>query len=224
MPRKPRKICSRAGESNRRSASRTRAQEPDVPEREYEPKPPERAALQRYYDRQKEAPRAPRLKISEKDGVPSTAIDHPDSTVGWVLLMQALGTSDPDFLDGLIRQVVNAGSQGQKPDQAAVNFMLAAIKGMEPRDQVESMLAAQMTAVHMATMTFARRLAHVENIPQQDSAERAFNKLCRTFAVQVEALKRYRTGGQQKVTVEHVTVNEGGQAVVGSVTTGGRGS
>jgi hypothetical protein len=42
------------------------------------------------------------------------------------------------------------------------------------------MLATQMAAVHMATMTFARRLAHVESIPQQDSAERAFNKLART--------------------------------------------
>jgi hypothetical protein len=70
-----------------------------------------------------------------------------------------------------------------------------------------------MAAVHMATMTFARRLNHVENIPQQDSAERAFNKLARTFTTQMEALKRYRTGGQQKVTVEHVTVNAGGQAV-----------
>jgi hypothetical protein len=35
--------------------------------------------------------------------------------------------------------------------------------------------------------------------------------------MQMEALKRYRTGGQQKVTVEHVTVNDGGQAIVGSV-------
>jgi hypothetical protein len=85
------------------------------------------------------------------------------------------------------------------------------------------MLAAQMAAVHLATMALARQLARVENIPQQDSAERAFNKLARTFATQVEALKRYRTGGQQKVTVEHVTVNEGGQAIVGNVTHGGRG-
>ena len=38
-------------------------------------------------------------------------------------------------------------------------------------------------------MTFARRLAHVDNIPQQDSAQTAFNKLARTFAAQVEALK-----------------------------------
>jgi hypothetical protein len=47
--------------------------------------------------------------------------------------------------------------------------MLSVIKGIEPRDQIEAMLAAQMAAVHMASMTFARRLAHVDNIPQQDS-------------------------------------------------------
>jgi len=34
-------------------------------------------------------------------------------------------------------------------------------------------------------------------IPQQDSAERAFNKLAQTFAAQVEMLKRYRGGGEQ---------------------------
>ena len=48
-------------------------------------------------------------------------------------------------------------------------------------------------------------------------------RLARTFATQLEALKRYRTGGTQKVTVEHVTVNAGGQAIVGNVAHGGRG-
>jgi hypothetical protein len=71
-------------------------------------------------------------------------------------------------------------------------------------------------------MTFARRLANVETIEQQDSAERAFNKLARTFTTQLEALKRYRTGGEQKVTVQHVSVSEGGQAIVGNVTQAAR--
>jgi hypothetical protein len=43
------------------------------------------------------------------------------------------------------------------------------------------------------------------------------NKLARTFAAQVEALKRHRSAGEQTIKVEHVTVNEGGQAVVGIV-------
>ena len=76
--------------------------------------------------------------------------------------------------------------------------MLAVIKGIEPRDQVEAMLAAQMAAVHMASMKLARRLSHTETIPQQDSASNAFNKLTRTFATQMEALKRYRSGGEQR--------------------------
>ena len=69
----------------------------------------------------------------------------------------------------------------------------------------------------MASMTFARRLAHVETIQQQDSAQNAFNKLARTFAAQAEALKRYRSGGEQKMTVQHVHVADGGQAIVGNV-------
>jgi hypothetical protein len=101
--------------------------------------------------------------------------------------------------------------------------MLSVIKGIGPRDQVETMLAAQMAAAHMASMTFARRLAHVETIPQQDSAERAFNKLTRTFTAQMEALKRYRSGGEQKMTVQHVHVAEGGQAIVGNVNSPGEG-
>jgi hypothetical protein len=41
--------------------------------------------------------------------------------------------------------------------------------------------------------------------------------ISRSCAVLVEALNRHRGKGQQKVTVEHVTVNAGGQAIVGSV-------
>ena len=36
-------------------------------------------------------------------------------------------------------------------------------------------------------------------------------------AAQVEAPKKYRSCGEQKITVQHVTVNEGGQAVVGNI-------
>jgi hypothetical protein len=76
-----------------------------------------------------------------------------------------LGSSDSAFLYGLTKQLINAGSQGPAPDESGMNFMLAVIKGIDPRDQIEAMLAAQMAAVHMASMTFARRLAHVDNIP-----------------------------------------------------------
>ncbi len=95
------------------------------------------------------------------------------------------------------------------------------IQALEPRDTLEAMLTTQMVAVHYATMTFARRLNHVENIPQQDSASNALNKLTRTFAAQVEALNRYRGKGQQQVTVTHMHVHDGGQAIVAGNVQGG---
>jgi hypothetical protein len=70
-------------------------------------------------------------------------------------------------------------------------------------------------------MMMARRLNHTANLPQQDSAERALNKLGRTYAVQMATLKRCRSKGQQTVRVERVTVESGGQAIVGSVSKGG---
>jgi hypothetical protein len=95
--------------------------------------------------------------------------------------------------------------------------MAKRLHGIGPQDEVEAMLAAQMAAVHSATMSSARRLNQADNTMQADSAERALTKLARTFTTQIEALKRYRTGGQQKMTVEHVHVHEGGQAIVGNV-------
>jgi hypothetical protein len=160
----------------------------------------------------------PRLKIGAvggKDRV-DLGVDHPDQAVGTVALMRAIGTTDIDFYDGLMGQLVNASAEATASERST-NFMLSVVKGIKPRDQVEGMLAAQMAAVHMASMTFARRLARVENIPQQDSAEKAFNKLTRTFAAQMSALKEYRSKGEQKMTVQHVHVAEGGQAIVGNV-------
>ena len=51
----------------------------------------------------------------------------------------------------------------------------------------------------------------------------AASKLSRTYAALLEALNRHRGKGQQVVRVEHVTVQAGGQAIVGAVTQGGGG-
>ncbi len=45
-------------------------------------------------------------------------------------------------------------------------------------------------------------------------------KFSRIYAQQVEALDKHRRKGRQTVVVEHVHVNDGGQAVVGSVLAG----
>jgi hypothetical protein len=140
----------------------------------YEPTPREKAAIDaNRAQRIGESP-SPDLKVVTAGKATSVAPDHPDRAVATKLLMKALGTTDPYFVQGLMTQLANAGSKGQELDQDGINFMLSVVKGIEPKDEIEAMLAAQMVAAHMASMTFARRLAHVENLPQQDSAERTF--------------------------------------------------
>jgi hypothetical protein len=56
--------------------------------------------------------------------------------------------------------------------------------------------------------------------PRRENLNQA-NKLTRSYATLVEALDRHRGKGQQHVTVEHVHVHQGGQAIVGAVTQGG---
>jgi len=93
--------------------------------------------------------------------------------------------------------------------------MIHALAGIAPKDEIEAMIAAQMLACHNAAMECYRRAmigeqsfeGRSENLTQA-------NKLSRTHATPVEALNRHRGMGRQKVTVEHVTVSAGGQAVV----------
>ncbi len=154
---------------------------------DYKPTPFEAEATAAYVDASPR--RGPRLnlKIESANSV-KIGVDHPEQGIGQIALMRAIGTTDAEFYSGLLGHIINA-SKESAPSKAGANFMLAVVKGIGPRDQIEAMLAAQMAAVHVASMTFARRLAHVENIPQQDSAERAVNKLTRTFAAQVAALR-----------------------------------
>jgi hypothetical protein len=42
-------------------------------------------------------------------------------------------------------------------------------------------------------------------------------RLLRAYATQVEVLRRLRHGGHQYVRVEHIHINEGGQAVIANV-------
>jgi hypothetical protein len=184
----------------------------------YQPTERERAVLRKQAERREAETPALRVEVLSKGA--TLLVDHPDETVGRELLMEALGTANAHFSGGLLHTLCTAASatKGSRLDQDWFNFMLAVITGIKPNDQLEAMLAAQMAAIHIAMMTFTQRLGTVENIPQQDSAERALNKLARTFTTQMETLKRYRTGGQQNVTVHHVSVSEGGQAIVGNVT------
>ncbi len=73
-----------------------------------------------------------------------------------------------------------------------------------------------MAFVHVTSVEMARRLRNWGEI--DEVAERALNRLTRTFALQLEALKRYQALAEQKISLQQVSVTDGGQAIVGNVT------
>ena len=141
-------------------------------------------------------------------------------------MKQLGGSQSDDWNLVLANQVINTlwhvpekGFQERQESATA-----AALVGISPRDEIEGMIAAQLLAAHYASMECFRRAM----IPQQSFEGRRenlnqANKLSRTYSTLLEALNRHRGKGQQKVTVEHVHVHSGGQAVVGMVGTPGGG-
>jgi len=80
-----------------------------------------------------------------------------------------------------------------------------------------------MIAAHHAALMFLNRASVEGQYPANiDANVLRASRLMRTFGEQLEALQKLRgKTGQQRVTVEHVHVHDGGQAIVGAVTAKG---
>ena len=159
----------------------------------------------------------------KKPGTVVLAIPRPDDLKG---KQKAIGGSMSDgWNDAIAGEVINTLWTKHLDDDEANKLRTAAVEaliGIKPQDEIEGMLAAQIIACHNASMECYRRamLPDISFDTRHGNLNSA-NKLSRTYSTLVEALNRHRGKGQQKVTVEHVHVHEGGQAIVGNVEGGG---
>jgi hypothetical protein len=158
-------------------------------------------------------------KKSAKETKPSTVVaDDPADRKG--RLKSIGGSQSGHWNNRLANQTVQAlwlkNSSPEERDKQ-LSATVAALIGTAPKDELEGMMAAQLIAAHNAAMECHRRTMLGEQTfeSRRENLAQA-NKLSRTYAL-LEALNRHRGKGQQKVTVEHVHVHAGGQAVVGMV-------
>ncbi len=94
-------------------------------------------------------------------------------------------------------------------------------KSLEPADGAEGMLAMQMVGTHDAALQCLKRAAlSSQTFEGRDVNLKHAQKLMTLYTQQLATLNKHRGKGQQKVTVEHVNVEAGGQAIVGSVEAG----
>lgn len=146
----------------------------------------------------------PRRKLKSKTGKEASGVRNQEAQLR--LVNQVMRTIGPaaDEADG----------------EDAIEAALALMREIAPRDGVEGMLAAQMVAVHENAMECLRRAQVSEQtVVGRDMNLKHAAKLVQIYARQLEALAKHRGAGRQKITVEHVNVESGGQAIVGNVET-----
>jgi hypothetical protein len=134
-------------------------------------------------------------------------------------LKKALGTTSNDFVDASLSQLQAAA---QLPcggiSEVAINAALAMIEAAAPKDEIEAALVIQMACTHTAAMAVLARFAGGGGTERRVAAlGSAAARLLKAYLSQVEVFRRLRHGGNQFVRVEHVHVNDGGQAIVGNV-------
>jgi hypothetical protein len=102
--------------------------------------------------------------------------------------------------------------------EIAVNAALSMIEGAKPESEIEAALIVQMACTHAAGMAV---LSGIEGAHGGDRhvamMAAASAKLLRTYALQIETLRRLRNGSSQYVRVEHVHLEPGAQAIIGNV-------
>jgi hypothetical protein len=161
-----------------------------------------------------------RVKLFGADGK-LVKVHPPDGDCGawWRRLNKALGTVSSDFTNASLFQIQSAcRSPWGGHSELSMNAALAMIEAAAPKDEIEAALAVQMACTHTAAMAVLAKLDVATATERRVAAfGSAAARLMRTFAAQVEVLRRLRNGGQQYVRVEHVHVNDGGQAVIGNV-------
>jgi hypothetical protein len=161
----------------------------------------------------------PRLRsVSVKNGV--LTLEGTKAEHAWI--DRALGSESADFQSYCVRNLINILPEIDEDEYTlTLNAALCMLSAIDPKNELEAMLAVQMVASnHMALMS-TRRAAHAQTIDSRQLNGNLATKFSRTFVAQMEALPRHRRGGKQ--IVEHVHVNEGGQAVIANTVTTGRG-
>ena len=133
-------------------------------------------------------------------------------------LVNAGVPADPDFINGLLGQLITAGDMASQQDDFETGFLFSVIEGIGPRDMVDAMLASQVGMLQGAIVRQMRWVNRTNDPALRDVAVNTLAKLVRTFTSVSDALTRRRRGDGPSVSVGHMSFGEGAQAILGNVT------
>jgi hypothetical protein len=90
------------------------------------------------------------------------------------------------------------------------------------QNSLEKMLAHQLAAAHTAALEAIDNSTFENNTVEKARLLNVSARMMESFQKGLLTLQRLRSGGRQTVIVQHVTVTEGGQAIVAQVHTGAK--
>jgi hypothetical protein len=135
-------------------------------------------------------------------------------------LREALGnTLSDEFVDVILGKLVEALRPGlyDQLDEATLNAALATIDSMQPRSELQALLAVQIIATGFAGLRFLRQ-SHRQMTEDYINVYGGYAiKLLRLQNEMIQTFERYRRGNKQTVEVRHVHIHSGGQGVVGII-------
>jgi hypothetical protein len=126
------------------------------------------------------------------------------------VLSKMTGYKNPEANNYLLNQLYRIVGKDQLPTAMAL------MDGIAPQTPLEGMMALQLVTLNHMMQNFASRMNNDGNTyAQNDGIVNRTTKLIRASTALMETLIKSRNQGKQVIQVQHVTVNEGGQAMLG---------
>ena len=181
----------------------------------------EKAIIDDYFRRSKRRS----VKFAKVKGSPHAIQADPSDPWSQMGMFEALGTVHPGLqrylADQLFATLQCTDSTGELDRDVLVQSAeaaLAILAGIHPRDAMEAILVIQMIGVHNLLMDALKgAIVQGQTLEWKKTYGSCAAKMARIYLDQMEALHEHRGGHHQKMTIEHVHVNEGGQAIVGNI-------
>lgn len=136
------------------------------------------------------------------------------------IMKDLTATNDDQLSEEIVRRVLYAMPNSESLEER-VNVVFQALADCASKDSTEAKLCAQSTALYAQGMQYISKAENASLMCHVEFYMKFAIKLLRLHNETIEALSKYRRGGEQRVVVQHVQVNDGGQAIVGSVLNGG---
>jgi len=129
------------------------------------------------------------------------------------------GTANARFAERLAEQVIVCqpvpGDADAETRAGRASAAIGALKELTPAGAAEGMLAAQMVAVHNASLDLLRQaVADADSGRTIEERTRQYARLAEVFLKQLDRYHRQRGRQRQTIRIEHVRVVEDGKVTV----------